>query len=209
MALDQTDICNLALTRIGWKTLISSIDDDGTEAAMCKLYYAHCLQMALTKADWNFARKRAALVEEAGDPPAEWAYQYLWPADCLTPLRLVDKMQEARQGSIIKFTIEEGATNKKLIYSDIDPANAELIYTFNVTDETKLDPMFANYLAWFIAFEIAMPLANNTKRRQDAASGMKVAFQEALRFNIVSEPVQWLGMDIGVYRDGPTVESRE
>lgn len=69
MALDQTDICNLALTRIGWKTLISSIDDEGTEAAMCKLYYSHCLQMALTKADWNFARKRVALVEEAGDPP--------------------------------------------------------------------------------------------------------------------------------------------
>lgn len=118
-------------------------------------------------------------------------------------------MQEARQGSIIKFTIEEGATNKKLIYTDMDPDNAELIYTFNVTDEAKLDPLFANYLAWFIAFEIALPLANNIKRRQDAGAGMKMSFQEAVRFNVVSEPVQWLGMDSGVYRDGPTIESRE
>jgi hypothetical protein len=210
MALDQTDICNLALTRIGWKTLISSIDDDGTEAAMCKLYYAHCLQKALSKADWNFARKRADLVEEAGDPPDEWGYQYLWPADCLAPRRFVDGMQEQRQGSIIKFTIEWSAdTSKKLIYSDIEPDDATLIYTYDVTDEAKLDPMFADYLAWYLAFEIALPLANNVKRRTDAGGGMKLAFQEAVRFNVVTEPMQWLGMQAGVYRDGPTIESRE
>ena len=66
MPITQVQICNMALTHIGIKQLISSITDDNEEANMCDLYWDTALQNALNEGDWAFARQRVDLVEAAG-----------------------------------------------------------------------------------------------------------------------------------------------
>lgn len=205
--LTAVEICNIALYRIGWKTKISALTDGTTEAEMCNAFYDHCRRKALAKADWHFARKRLALTPESGDPPSEWAYQYQWETDCLAPRRLVDGLQVAQRDQFVNFTIAwDDDVNKRLIYTDMD--NAALIYTYDEQDPAQFPPLFEDYLSWFIASEVAMPLSNNTKRREQALGMMRAAFSDAVRHNIVTEAAQYLGIQAGVYKDGPTMQSR-
>ena len=210
MAWSQTEICNVAIARLGETKQISSIDDAGRAPTMCKLHYAEVLQMALARGDWNFARKRDTLVEEVGTPPEEWAYQYQRPADCLAERRIVDGRQVVQVGSILPFTQEWNATSaKRLIYTDVK--DAELIYTYDVTNEALFDPFFADYFAWWLALEIALPVTGQRAKRNDAAEGRRAAWAYALAHNVVTDPTQWLGMIPGPagLHTTPTLAARQ
>jgi len=62
--MTKTEICNLALTKIGQKT-ISSIDDPNDKnARLCAIHYAQALDELLRAGFWSFAKKGAKLAAD-------------------------------------------------------------------------------------------------------------------------------------------------
>lgn len=78
----ETDLCNLALARIGGAQ-IQSLDDDTEEARKCKLLLPGVKARVLRSGKWNCALGQAALARVADAPLFEFAYRYRLPADCL------------------------------------------------------------------------------------------------------------------------------
>ncbi len=91
-------ICNIALSRIGNKANVSSIDpaDGSTESEACARFYPLALGTLLDMHNWSFATKRAtlALRNEDADP---WRFCYSLPTDC----RHVIAVERASEGVVI------------------------------------------------------------------------------------------------------------
>jgi len=58
--MTSTDICNMALSRIG-EAPVSDISGTDTVSVLCTLHYAHTVQEVLRAHRWNFATKRTKL----------------------------------------------------------------------------------------------------------------------------------------------------
>jgi hypothetical protein len=63
-AMTKTEICNLALTKIGQKTLSSIDDPNDKNARLCAIHYAQALDELLRAGFWSFAKKAAKLTAD-------------------------------------------------------------------------------------------------------------------------------------------------
>lgn len=159
MAVTQVQICNMALTHIGIKQLISAISEDNEEANMLDLFWDTALANALYEGDWGFARRRADLVLHAGTAPDPWQYQYVMPADAVRVLRIDDKRATRLPDDRIPFTRETDDSGNNLIYTDM--VDAAVIYTYLETDTSEFSPPFVLYLSYVLASLIAAPLTGD------------------------------------------------
>lgn len=184
-ALTKIEICNLALSRVGVKEYISSITEQTAEAEACNLTYDHVLREALAICDWTFARKRGTLIEEAGDPPEEWAFQYQLPADLITARYIDNGLTEWRQDQIFPFVIENPSGSKSLLYCQIE--DAILKYTFDQTDPAHYPSWFSDYAAWELAADIALPITSKDEIWRTALSGAYASKNKAIARNHRSE----------------------
>ena len=96
-----TDIANRALSAIGTRSQITSMDEDSNEARQVKLLFDPLRDELLRMAPWNCAFNyqnlslicsapgtpenptTGANVWEKGIPPPPWSYEYAYPTDCL------------------------------------------------------------------------------------------------------------------------------
>jgi hypothetical protein len=207
--LSQVEICNLAIARLGETKQITDITEAGRAASMCNLHYDHVREMALARGDWNFARKRETLTAESGDPPDEWEYQYQVPSDCLAARKIVTGQYVPTPENVVPFTQEwDDTSSKVLIYTN--HSAPDLIYTYNITNEALFERFFSDFFAWWLAMEIAIPVTGQRAKRSDAAQGRQMAWMYALSHNVVTDPLQWLGLvpGPGGLSNSPTVASR-
>ncbi len=93
----KVDICNRALSVIGTRSTIASIDEATPEAQACLIHFEASCRAMLRLAPWSFARYQVngAVIAAAtgtpenpnGNPPfpidQTWSYEYAWPNDCL------------------------------------------------------------------------------------------------------------------------------
>ena len=66
MSPTQTQICNLALAKIGDAAQMTSLSDGSAQANYCALYYPQALNVLLNEYPWSFATKTVALNVAAG-----------------------------------------------------------------------------------------------------------------------------------------------
>jgi len=144
MALSQTSICNLALRRVGDKT-ITSLTDSSKEASLCALLYEPILEQVLTSSPWNCALFRTQLSEDSSTPAFGWAHQYNLPNDpkCLQ----VQRMEDARY---------EWVREGDLLLTDVD--EAKILYIGYVNDPTKLSPHVVKVFYLNLAIELSFVL---------------------------------------------------
>lgn len=83
----DTDIGNMALSRLGTRATITDLTENSTEARQINLWYATVRDELLSLVDWNFNRVTQALAA-SGTPPARWSASYAYPSDCLRMRRL-------------------------------------------------------------------------------------------------------------------------
>lgn len=161
----QVDIVNLALSRIGVATPISSIDDDTKEATLAKRQWDTERDYVLRDFPWPFAKAYAelGLLTGSSDEPAnhDWLFEYAQPADSLMIRRLT---REGGRTGDTPIPFETGAGD--VIWTDEEDAHAE--YTKRITDATKFDVMFASCLAWKLAASLVLPLARDPKLAEQA-----------------------------------------
>jgi hypothetical protein len=102
-----TDIANRALTAIGTRSQIASLQEQSNEAIQCNIYIDTCRRQVLRLAPWNSGKNYNTLTLicaaagtpenpsggtaqwQKGQPPPPWAYEYAYPSDCIRPCYIV------------------------------------------------------------------------------------------------------------------------
>lgn len=168
MARTAENIVNIALSRLGITTTVTSLSaDTATEAVQANLIYATTRDAMLAEYPWRFARKHVALVD-SGDPDMiDFDYVYEYPSDCLRVLRVFSEGQEWDdvQADFEVYTAPTGSggEDERLVCTNVEDAWVD--YIAQVTDPDMFSPGFVDCLAWRLAAELAVPLARDFNRR--------------------------------------------
>ncbi len=153
MAASQVSICNLALSWLAGN-LIISIDDDITEAKLCKANYEPSLDAVLETMAWTFATKRYTLTPETETPSWGYQKQFTIPADVLTVLEATAEPNVANGANKLDWR-REGSR----ILCDEDKIYIKAI--FRETDPVRFTPNFTQTFAARIAMDICIPLTES------------------------------------------------
>lgn len=81
--MDKLTLFNQALTRLGVSDVLSSEDDDSTEAMLCRRMYDQALTEVLESYPWRCVRSCADLAELAENPRSDYRHAFTLPADFL------------------------------------------------------------------------------------------------------------------------------
>ena len=193
MADSNTQIGNLALSSIGTRSTIASLQENSAEARAISLHYQPALNAVLRACHWNFARKQIALglLQDAtatppGIVPQPWLYEYAYPSDCVQVryvMPTVDSMPASAPGAqSVPFYI--GSPVPFIVSSDMDAAgneikviltnqpSATLVYTKRVVSPAMFDDHFTDAFAHYLGHRVCLALTGDKEM-------MKMAFQIA------------------------------
>lgn len=175
------DICNLALQRLGAKT-ITSLSDDSTAARECNRVYEHARDSELRAHPWSFARKRAQLAADSTAPAFGYSARYQLPSDFLR--LLPQNGQNPNDGSTPQndLQIESGY----ILTNDGAPLN--IVYIRQVTDPNDFDQLFTDLLVSRIARDLAEKITQSNQKISNAQTIYNEMKAEAKRINAFERP---------------------
>lgn len=176
MATGDADICNRALSRLGTRATIASLDESSTEARAVSIWYGATRDALLRMHDWNFARRRMALADFGG-PPTGWAYRFALPVDCLRVLRLTTGVLRSASLPPPHFEVAGGDSGRMLLCDEPTP---EIVYTARVVDPALFDVGFAQALVDQLAAHIAYPITQKTELAVRLAQAARATLFEAM-----------------------------
>ncbi len=165
----EVDICNNALGLVGGN-FITSLNDDSTEAKLCKRFYPIARDAALEERDWTFATARKSLVKLAEEPAFTWASQFNLPANCMRVISVWGP--DAEDGSQTEF-VKEGVR----ILCDEEVVNIQ--YIDRLTNPERFSPLFTDALIYAVASKIAIPLTESRSLLSDMLSIYRTRIKEA------------------------------
>jgi hypothetical protein len=151
-----TDLCNLALARLGESATITDIapPDGSVQAEHCAMFYPVARDAVLELMRPRFAIRRATLALLDRDAHG-WQYCYAAPAGLLSVLALLPA--SAKSGAATQpFIRESDEDGTPLILADTE--GAALSYVGREEDPGKFSPLFTDALAWRLASDLAGPL---------------------------------------------------
>jgi hypothetical protein len=175
---DAVSLCNLALARLGARS-ISSLSEDSTAGRECNRVYAHARDSELRAHVWGFARTQVQVAADSTNPIFDAARRYLKPANCLRILPT-----EGQEASALQ---DDFQTYGRYIHTDhSSPIN--LIYIKQVTDENQFDELFTRLLVARIANDISEKVTQSNKKRELANMEYVAAKKEARKINSFEKP---------------------
>lgn len=154
MAATETEVCNLALAKIGSSRLTDLDVDDSLEADLCNLFYDPTRDALIRSFWWRFASARVALVENVSSPAFEWDNQFDLPADFLAMKDIFEENFTRHQNTTSSYALEGD-----LLLTNLSAVNIR--YVKKVTDVTEFDPLFVEVLALKLAIQLTMPLSQD------------------------------------------------
>jgi len=194
----QIDICNMALSRLGTQSTITSLTDGSTEANACNTFYTVTLNAVLANPQseaypnysWQWARRIAALTTASSTNP-RWTYECALPADCVDVCELVDNsIPQARWKPQRRFfegniPFEEGlgtagTTNLiPVIWTDL--ATPSLVLISNALPLANWPPAFLEAFTYHLAHRIAIPLTGSGELAAQMASAASMMTANAIQ----------------------------
>jgi hypothetical protein len=162
---NKLDICNSALIKLGSR-LIVSLGDSTKSARLLNQQYNICKLAVLRSHIWNFAKDRAVLAPLVDTPAFGYAQAYQLPADFVR----VAKINGEIRG--IQYEVE----GDKILTND---NQMELEYIKDVTNEANMDALFVEALAFYLAWEISIPLTGDKELKQQMWEGYKTVLRNA------------------------------
>lgn len=154
-ATSKVAIANMAISHVGAKSRIESFTERSNEARECDIWYEPARLETLEAYDWSFARRRQALALSADAPPDDWAYRYIYPADCVAMRRIVNPVGPLADAVPYEQEANDDATLRTIL-TDLDDAVA--LYTFDLRDVNMFSWHFVNTLSRKLAARIAYAL---------------------------------------------------
>lgn len=174
MSVNDTSICNLALSRFGGGS-ITSLDDGSEAARLLQINYDNCLENVLRAFPWAFANYIDSL-ELLDETTPGYDYVYLYPTQCAKVLRVCDEDSIHKDDWKNEYKIITNG-NLKLIASNIQ--NAFIVYTYRVTDTSLYDSMFVKALSYMLASEICNAKTGNSATANEMLQKYQLAIVEA------------------------------
>lgn len=165
--LTAAQVCNSALEQIASQTTITSLTDGSPAADAAQVVYVPTVELMLRELDPDFARFTAALaLSGAVTPVVPWAYEYLYPADCvrLRQVRppgsgtgsLADPYDPQPIRANVAFDIIATVSTKVILTNQV---NALAVYTSSTVAEAQWDSVFTDAVVRRLANPLAMALS--------------------------------------------------
>jgi hypothetical protein len=126
------------------------LDDDTTEAKLCKANYPNVRDALLELHNWTFATKWIELNKLADPPLSEFANAYSLPSNVLRVIFV---------GQNYKEPVQHWQVEGNNIVTDENAAKCQVI--FQQTDVTQYSPLFIQAFAQRLAGDMAIPLTNS------------------------------------------------
>lgn len=156
------EMYNLCLSRLGSRQVLTGTT--GTDPATLAIAgsYPVARDELLRSHTWPFATAACELQEVAAIVP-QWSYAYAYPETTLAVVRIYsDSTPDGRTEEYAVQSNEDGTD--KLIVTNVSPAYAKRVVA--VTDPARFDADFVDALAYKVAADLAMPLANDMNLRE-------------------------------------------
>jgi hypothetical protein len=176
MATDL-DLANSALNMLGEDGLVTPGNTVNNKVIpVVNRYLPMAKEETLRARDWNCVRGRAALASLTTDKSmGEWQYSYRLPNDCLCVRRFVGDTNFTRGRS---FSVEVDNDNKRVIFCDV--AQAQIVYTRNITNPELWDSQLFNTVACRLAWHLTGPIVRDYKLADMFLQKFQLAFEEAI-----------------------------
>ncbi len=157
------DICNLALSRLGQKS-ITSIDEAGI-AENCNIEFGPTKESILRDYPWSFSTRMEPLAPISGESFFGWEYVYAYPTNCLRVWRILNRETYDSDEKQPYRVMASNISSKKLILCNLESAYLE--YAANITDTTVFDASFVDAFSWKLGANLAKPLTGNAALSTD------------------------------------------
>ena len=164
--MGPTEICNMALGRIGAKRIndYNDASDELATAIQCRLHYEQTRDALIRSHWWRMARGRATLSQNAAytadATTFEWTYAYDLPVDFLA-MRSI--WEDAGYGDVPQ-QYPYSPEGKQILSNE---TTMKIRYIKKVTDPTKFDPLFIEVLVLQLAIKMVMPLSQDKVLRRE------------------------------------------
>jgi hypothetical protein len=186
MAIQNFDICNLALAKLGDEAVITGINpsDGSIQSTLCGRLYDHVLALMLDKHAWSFGIKEVALLTITNTSPS-WLYAYTIPTDCLS---VVDVREGVYNDQLQAPNSQNYSLQGGLLYSNTP--DAWLLYSSSTPPAiAAMPPMFIEAFACLLAANLAGPIIRGDVGAA-AAQTLYKTFAVALQMAIESDCTQ-------------------
>lgn len=150
----RTEIANIALARVGGAAIVSLDSATSDDAAAIRAAWDTTRDRLLREHDWNFARKRVALVRLPTAPAFGFAYYYAMPEDFVS----VVEVNGVRSGEPNMPYFEVESNGPQLVMAT-DEESLELVYIRRVVDAGLYPPDFAHAFGLALAIEVSVVLS--------------------------------------------------
>lgn len=171
----ETDIVNSALRKIAARPIVS-LNDGSPNANAADDLYEPLRDELLRSHIWNFSVKRQKLAQSAITPAFEFDYQYVVPSDFLRVVSVYDN--DAGTGeSDLRYKVEYDDTDGTVIRTDAK--DVWLRYVAKSIDPNNMSPQFREVLAFRLAMDLAIGIANSNTLSELMASRFKSAYIQA------------------------------
>ena len=182
MALSQTEIVNLALTRLGQDRVIS-ITDDVEAARVMRSLWEFTRDTVLAGYPWKFAIKRTSLPALADAPAYGWARQFTVPEECLRLVQVGDDYV-FYTGMRDTFQLEGG-----VIMTD-EAAPLQLRYVQRVTNVGLWPVLFGRVVAMQLAIDACEKLTSSSAKQGVLNEAYALAVAQARKQSAIERPPQ-------------------
>lgn len=164
-----TDICNLALDLLSAGTVQNVEEPTSATEELLNRWYDLCRRKCLREHPWNFAAKRVTLAASATDPAFGYAKAFPVPSDFVRILYISTDLitDEETIMSADQYQFENGSILITSNYGDTSSLN--LVYIYDITEVSSMDPLFIELLAYDIAISVAYKVTESNGNIQRIA----------------------------------------
>lgn len=151
-----------SLALIGRSSGMESFTEDSPEARQVALWYDPSRQESLSSYNFSFNRKTLALAAHTEAPTDNWAFRYVYPANCLHVWKIFSESSKKAQPFEISLVGEE-----KTILTNTEQAYAQYGFDLQITElfsasfTRALRYLVAHYMAPNLAGEVGIKLSDS------------------------------------------------
>ncbi|RKZ84263.1 MAG: hypothetical protein DRQ39_08565 [Gammaproteobacteria bacterium] len=148
-AVSEVSICNQALLALGADAIIS-LDDDTTEAKLCKAHYDHVRDAVIEAHNWTFAVAWVQLAKLASPPLSEYANAFQLPVEAVRVIFVGEDYDHPN----VAWQVQ-GNT----VVTNETSCKCQLIQI--VTNPEEFSPLFVQALAARLSADLAIAITNS------------------------------------------------
>jgi hypothetical protein len=154
MAISNTEICNMALDKLGAARINDLDTDKSPQAIKCRTHFEQTRDALVESHTWRFATGREKLSQDTVDPEFEYDNQFILPTDYLVQKNVWG--ENGPRDTPFSYSLE----GDRLLTNE---GEINLRYIKRVTDPTKFDPLFVEVFILKLALKLVALAGANPK----------------------------------------------